>query len=176
METSISQVRNYSISSVLLPDLKYFLFGKWPFFEILKLHLWGKNYCHCSTMGFPVPSLSLPHCPICSIDFPDISASPRQTDTGIIKRLHQGLMLFENFSAFIILAMGMLETMCKWHLVFGSTLVFLLTASTISDLISARHRAQSTFSFLKALANLSGALKEVCLCAVMECQSYCTLA
>lgn len=53
--------------------------------------------------------------------------------------------------------MGMLETMCKWHLAFGSTLVFLLTMSIISDLISAHHRAQFTFSSLKALVNLSGA-------------------
>lgn len=49
--------------------------------------------------------------------FPDSSASPHQPDTGIIKGLYQSLIQFENFSTFRILAMGMPESMCEWHLV-----------------------------------------------------------
>lgn len=75
-----------------------------------------KYDCHCGTIGLPVPSISLAYCPICSIDFPDSSASPCQADTGIIKELHQSPMRFENFSTFIILATSTLETPCKWHL------------------------------------------------------------
>lgn len=49
--------------------------------------------------------------------FLDSSAPPRQPDTGIIKGLYQGLMQFDNFSTFRILAVGMPDSMCEWHLV-----------------------------------------------------------
>lgn len=84
------------------------------------------------------------------------------------KGLHQGLMWFENFSNFHTFGRGYAGNHV-WT-AFGNTLVFLLTASTISDLISARHRAQFTFSSLGALVHLSGALKEGCSCTVVECQ------
>lgn len=85
------------------------------------------------------------------------------------KGLHQGLMWFENFSNFHTFGGGYArDHVC---MAFGSTLVFLLTASTISDSISARHRAQFTFSSLGALVHLSGTLKERCSCTVVECQS-----
>jgi len=49
--------------------------------------------------------------------FPDSSALPRQPDTAIIKGLYQGLIQFENFSTFRILAVGMPDSMCEWDLV-----------------------------------------------------------
>lgn len=121
-------------------------------------------------MGLSAPSLSLAYRPICSIDFFRHSELPHHPDTEIIRAFIKALCGLKTFQTFILWVVGMLETVCKWH--FGSTLVFLLMASTISDLISALHRAQFTFSSLGTLAHLSGALKGGCSWAAMECQSH----
>lgn len=97
--------------------------------------------------------------------FPDSSASPRQPDAGIIRGLHQGPRRFENFSPFIISAVGMPETTCKWHSVAHWSFSHGFY-NFQPDFCSPQGPVYLLFP--GSPCDLSGALKEGCSCAAVN--------